>query len=137
PFPRPPSPILPLSSTSEVFTPPRGRAFMKFSFDFPEPSVEFAVLRFGFLVFTRENTYALDASTMTADATGDAVAIKATALTWAGGQVKAAGGVDARRQQDGDVVLCDVAAHMDQPIKAVTVVVRGTARGKRSSGGGA
>ena len=31
--------VLPLSSTSEVFVPPRGRAFMKFSFDFPEPSV--------------------------------------------------------------------------------------------------
>src|SRR5213078_843935 len=111
--------ILPLTSTSDVFVPPRGRAFMKFSFDFPEPSVEFAGLRFGFLVFTRENTYALDASTMTADATGDAVAIKATGLTWAGGQVKAAGGVDARLQQDGDVVLCDVTVHMDQPIKAV------------------
>ena len=110
---------------------------MKFSFDFPEPSVEFAGLRFGFLVFTRENTYALDASTMTADATGDAVAIKATGLTWAGGQVKAAGGVDARLQQDGDVVLCDVTAHMEQPIKAVTVVVRGIPRGKLSSGGGA
>ncbi len=46
-------PILPLTSTSEVFIPPRGRAFMKFSFDFPEPSVEFGGLRFGFLVFTR------------------------------------------------------------------------------------
>ena len=133
----PPPPILPLTSTSEVLIPPRGRAFMKFSFDFPEPSVEFAGLRFGFLVFTRENTYALDASTMTADATCDAVAIKATGLTWAGGQVKAAGGVDARLQKDGDVVLCDVTAHMDQPIKAVTVVVRGIPRGKLSSGGGA
>ena len=135
--PPPPLPILPLTSTSEVLIPPRGRAFMKFSFDFPEPSVEFAGLRFGFLVFTRENTYALDASTMTADATCDAVAIKATGLTWAGGQVKAAGGVDARLQKDGDVVLCDVTAHMDQPIKAVTVVVRGIPRGKLSSGGGA
>ena len=135
--PPPHPPILPLTSTSEVLIPPRGRAFMKLSFDFPEPSVEFAGLRFGFLVFTRENTYALDASTMTADATGDAVAIKATGLTWAGGQVKAAGGVDARLQQDGDVVLCDVTAHMDQPIKALTVVVRGIPRGKLSSGGGA
>ena len=43
-------PILPLTSTSDVFIPPRGRAFMKFSFDFPEPSVEFAGYRFGFLV---------------------------------------------------------------------------------------
>src|SRR5260221_7376459 len=52
-------PILPLVSTSEVFIPGRGRGFQKFSFDFPEPSVEFAGLRFGFLVFTRENVYGL------------------------------------------------------------------------------
>ena len=31
--------VLPLTSTSEVHVPPRGRSFMKFSFDFPEPSV--------------------------------------------------------------------------------------------------
>ena len=49
------APILPLTSTSDVFVPPRGRAFQKFSFDFPEPSVEFAGLLFGFLVFSREN----------------------------------------------------------------------------------
>src|SRR5437762_9730971 len=61
--------ILPLTSTSDVFTPPRGRGFQKFSFDFPEPSVEFAGLRFGFLVFTRENAYALDASTMATEGT--------------------------------------------------------------------
>ena len=63
--------VLPLTSTSDVFVPPRGRAFMKFSFDFPEPSVAFGGLRFGFLVFTDENTYGLDASRMTADDTGD------------------------------------------------------------------
>jgi hypothetical protein len=45
--------ILPLTSTSEVFVPGRGRTFQKFSFDFPEPSVEFGGYRFGFLVFTR------------------------------------------------------------------------------------
>jgi hypothetical protein len=31
--------ITQLSSTSEVFIPPRSRDFMKFSFDFPEPVV--------------------------------------------------------------------------------------------------
>src|SRR6476619_4226944 len=51
--------ITSLTSTSEVFIPPRGRAFMKFSFDFPEPAVVFSDHRFGFLVFTDENTYAL------------------------------------------------------------------------------
>src|SRR3954471_12122903 len=67
--------VLPLSSTSEVFVPPRGRAFMKFSFDFPEPSIEFGGLRFGFLVFTRENAYALDESAVTATGNGDAVTL--------------------------------------------------------------
>ena len=139
PVPRPPSPfppILPLTSTSDVFVPPRGRAFMKFSFDFPEPSVEFAGLRFGFLVFTRENAYALDASTISAETSADALAITATGLTWAGGQMRAAGRVEARLRKDGDAVLCDVTAQTDQPIKAVTVVVRGIPRGKLSAGGG-
>jgi len=44
--------VLPLTSTSEVLVPPRGRSFMKFSFDFPEPSVEIERLKIGFLVFT-------------------------------------------------------------------------------------
>src|SRR6266487_1501814 len=83
--------MLPLTSTSDVCVPPRGRAFQKFSFDLPEPSVEFAGLRFGFLVFSRENAYALDASTMSADGTADTVSLTATGLTWAGGQVKATG----------------------------------------------
>src|SRR2546422_2535572 len=111
--------ILPLTSTSEVFIPPRGRAFQKFSFDFPEPSVEFAGLRFGFLVFTRENAYALDASTMAAEGTGDGLSITSARLTWAGGQEAAAGRVRAQLRRDGDAVLCDVTAEMDKPIKAV------------------
>jgi hypothetical protein len=135
-LPRPPSsPILPLTSTSEVFTPSRGNTFQKFSFDFPEPSVEFAGFRFGFLVFTRENAYALDAGATTAEASGDALALTTTRLVWAGGQEQAAGRVRARLSRDGDAVLCDVTTEMDQPIKAVTVVVRGVPRGKLSSGG--
>jgi hypothetical protein len=136
PVPPSPVPILPLSSTSEVFVPPRGRAFMKFSFDFPEPSVEFAGLRFGFLVFTRENAYALDASAMTAEGTGDTLTLTSARLTSAGGQLQAPGHVEALLRKDGDAILCDVTAQMDQPIKAVTVVVRGIPRGKLSSGGG-
>src|SRR5947207_3545838 len=100
--------ILPLTSTSDVFVPPRGRAFMKFSFDFPEPSVEFAGLRFGFLVFTRENAYALDESAVTAAGNGDALTLTSARLTSAGGQVKAEGRVEARLHKDDDAVLCDV-----------------------------
>ncbi len=82
-------PILPLTSTSEVFVPPRGRAFNKFSFDFPEPSVEFAGLRFGFLVFSRENAYGLDATRMTAVASANGLELAADGLIWAGSQERA------------------------------------------------
>ncbi|HVH69221.1 MAG TPA: hypothetical protein VM716_15235 [Gemmatimonadales bacterium] len=127
--------ILPLTSTSEVFIPPRGRAFQKFSFDFPEPSVEFAGLRFGFLLFSRENVYGLDASRMTAVADGDRLEITAGGLVWAGGQERASGRVSARLRRDADAVVWDVTADLDQPIKAVTTVLRGVPRGKLWSGG--
>src|SRR5256712_6719337 len=129
----PGTPILPLTSTSEVFVPPRGRAFQKFSFDFPEPSVELAGLRFGFLVFTRENAHALDASAMTAEGSADALSLIATRLLGPAAQDRAAGRVSARLRRDGDATLCDVTAAMDQPIKAGTTGVRGGPRGNLSS----
>jgi hypothetical protein len=129
-------PVLPLTSTSEVFVPPRGEAFQKFSFDFPEPSVEFNGLRFSVLVFTRENAYGLDASQTTAQATDTGLDLTAGGLVWAGGQERASGRVTARFRTEGDAILCDVSAEMDRPIKAVTTVVRGIPRGKLSSGGG-
>src|SRR5437016_11105686 len=132
----PGTPTLPLTSTSEVFVPPRGRAFQKFSFDFPEPSVEFAGMRFSVLVFTRENVYALDATQMTAQATNTGLELTAGGLVWAGGQERAPGRVTARFRTEWDAILCEVSAEMDRPIKAVTTVVRGIPRGKLSSGGG-
>jgi len=127
--------ILPLSSTSEVFVPPRGRAFQKFSFDFPEPSVEFAGLRFAFLVFSRENAYALDAGKIAVSGGGDALTLDCTGLTWAGGQERAPGRLTARLRKDGAAVEWDVTAELDRPIKAVTTVLRGVPRGKISTGG--
>ena len=109
---------------------------MKFSFDFPEPSVEFSGYRFGFLVFSRENTYALDPSAMSAEATGDTLSLTSARLTSAGGQLPAPGQVHVRLHKEGDAVLCDVTAQMDQPIKAVTVIARGIPRGKLSAAGG-
>src|SRR5205823_5801430 len=106
--------ILPLTSTSDVFVPPRGRAFQKFSFDFPEPSVEFAGLRFGFLVFSRENAYALDARQMTATQTDAGLEVTATGLVWAGGQERAPGRVSARLRTEGDAVLWDVTARSEE-----------------------
>ena len=130
-------PILPLTSTSEVFTPSHGRAFMRFSFEFPEPSVEFAGYRFGFLVFTRENAYGLDARRMTAERTADGhgMAIHCAGLVWAGGQQTAPGRVTAQLQQSGDFIEWNVTAEMDQPIKAVTTVIRDVPRGRISPAG--
>ena len=130
------SPILPLTSTSEVFVPPRGNAFQKFSFDFPEPSVEYQGLRFAFLVFSRENAYGLSAERMTAEADGDALVVTCTDLVWAGGQERAPGRLVARLRRNGSFVEWDVTAEMEQPIKAVTTVLRGVPRGKVSVGGG-
>src|SRR5882672_219230 len=83
-----PGDIVELTSTSEIFNPPRGRSYMKLSFDFPEPSVVFGDYRFGFLVFTEENTYGLDRSRMRAEGNGDALRITCDGFVWAGGQEK-------------------------------------------------
>ena len=126
--------IEPLVSTSGVYIPPRGRGFDKFSFDFPEPSVPFAGLTFGFLVFTRENAYALDAAAMKAEASGDTLTLTCNGFTWAGGQEKAPGTLVARLTRDGQEVAIDVTAQMGQPIKTVTTVIRGVPRGRISTG---
>lgn len=129
------SPILPLTSSSDVYIPPRGNGFQKFSFDFPEPSVEFEGYRFGFRVFTRENAYALDAARMSAATDADGMVITATGLTWAGGQQSANGRLEARLRRNGDAIECTITARMDQPIKSVAMVVRGIPRGKLGFGG--
>src|SRR5664279_1471279 len=74
------TPILPLVSTTDIFVPGRGRTFNSFSFDFPEPSVEFAGFRFGFRVFTRENVYSLDLDKTTAEGTADRLTLSAGGL---------------------------------------------------------
>ena len=127
--------VLPLVSTSDVYIPPRGRGFDKFSFDFPEPSVPFQGMQFGFLVFTRENAYALDPAAMRADLAGDTLTITCSGFTWAGGQERAPGTLVARLKRDGRAVSVDVTADMGQPIKTVTTVLRGVPRGHISTGG--
>jgi len=135
-LPPPPS-LLPLTSTSEVFVPPKGRAFEKLSFDFPEPSVSFAGLRFGFLVFSRENIYGLDLGRTVVEPAGDhAVTLTCTGFVWAGGQERAAGHLVARIRENRDnSIEWDVTVDFDRPIKAVTAIVRGVPRGKISGGG--
>ena len=128
--------IVELYSTSDVFIPPRGRSFMKFSFDFPEPAVVFGDHRFSFLVFTDENTYALDRSHMVAQGTGNAIELTCDRFVWAGGQEAVPGKLTARFRRDGTTIEWDVVAEMPRPIKAVTSVIRDVPRGPVSLGGG-
>ncbi|MGE0439370.1 MAG: hypothetical protein AB7L66_04315 [Gemmatimonadales bacterium] len=128
--------ILPYTSTTGVTIPPPGRSFVKFSFDFPEPSVTFEGLSFGVMLFTHENAYGLDRDRMRVETTPDGLRIRATGLVWAGGQERADGEVtvDLRRVADG--VEWEVTAAAPHPIKSVTTVVRGIPRGRISAGGG-
>ena len=96
--------VLPLTSTSDVFTPPRGRSFFKFSFDFPEPSVAFENLQFSFRVYTFENTYAPDANLMTAESAGNGVRLRSKGFVWAGDQQKAPGMLEALITRNGSFV---------------------------------
>jgi hypothetical protein len=126
-----------LTSTSEVFIPPRGRAFMKFSFDFPEPVVAFGEHRFGFLVFTSENAYSLDREKMRVETAGNTVTLKCDGFVWAGGQERARGSLTATFRKEIGKIEWDVTVEMEQPIKTVTTVIRDVPRGQVSFGAGA
>lgn len=126
--------ILPLTSTSEVFVPGRGNGFMKFSFDFPEPSVEFNGYRFGVTVFTRENAYAMDPARMRAETTANGARVEATGLTWAGGQETANGRVTLELLSTAIGVEAKISVEMAQPVKSVSLLVRGVPRGSVSPG---
>jgi hypothetical protein len=127
--------IVRLSSTSGVFTPPRGESFFKFSFDFPEPSVTFEGLQISFRIYTFENTYAPDPGEMTVKDAADGIEITAGQLVWAGGQETAPGRLRARARKSGSFVELSASAEMQQPIKSLSAIIRGVPRGKISAGG--
>ena len=131
-----PGDIVELTSTSDVFIPPRGRSFMKFSFDFPEPAVVFGAHRFSFLVFTDENTYGLDRGLMKVTGDGNALELTANGFVWAGGQEKAPGKLSASFRLNSTTIEWDIAAECGRPIKTVTTVIRDVPRGLVSLGGG-
>jgi hypothetical protein len=128
--------ILPLTSTSGVFVPPHSGGFLKFSFDFPEPSVEFEGLVFSFRLFTFENTYAPDSSLMTVTSEANGTRIHCAGLTWAGGQQKAQGKIEVHLRRVAGGVQWTASAEMDVPIKSIASIVRGVPRGKISAGAG-
>lgn len=127
--------ILPLTSTSEVIIPPRGASFMKFSYDFPEPAVEFAGIRLSFRLHTFENTYGPARDSMKVETTADGIQRTCAQLVWAGGQMTAPGSLQARIRRSGDRIECSAVAEMQQPIKSIVAIVRGVARGRISGGG--
>src|SRR5690348_4999758 len=131
-----PGDIVELYSTSDVFTPARGRTWMKFSFDFPEPAVVFGDHRFSFLVFTDENTYGLDRSRMHAIGTGDALELTCDGFVWGGGQEHATGTLTATFSARDGVIEWHTNVAMERPIKAVTTVIRDVPRGRIAVGGG-
>ena len=132
-----PGDIVELTSASEIFTPPRGRSYMKFSFDFPEPSVVFGDYRFGFLVFTDENVYGMDRAKLRAEGNGDALKVTCDGFVWAGGQEKAPGKLTASLKRNGTTIEWDAVVEMERPIKTITTIVRGVPRGQVSLAGGA
>ena len=132
----PPGAILDLTSTSEVFVPPRGDAFMKFSFDFPEPSVAFGAYRFGFMVFSDENAYGLDRTRMRAEVTGDGMRMTCDRLVWAGTQETAPGLLDASFSLTEGAIEWRATASMDHPVKTISTLIRGVPRGQLSFGNG-
>jgi hypothetical protein len=128
--------ILPKMSTSDVFIPARGSGYDKFSFDFPEPSVGFGGFQFGFMVFTFENAYGLDASRLQAEVDGDVMHVTCDGFVWAGGQQQEGGRLEATLRKTGSAVTWDATVSMDRPIKSVTTVIRGIPRGPVAFGGG-
>ena len=127
--------ILPLTSSSDVFIPPRGRSFQKFSFDFPETAVAFEGLSFAFRVFTGENTYSVDRNALSVGTTANGLDISCRRFVFAGGQQQAAGRLTARLAARDGAILCDVDAEMDQTVTALAIIVRGVPRGRLSAGG--
>lgn len=128
--------ILPLTSISGVYIPPRGKSFMKFSFDFPEPSVEFGGLQFSFRFYTFENTYGLDRDHMTAEEKDGGLEINCTQFVWAGGQETAPGRLTARIRKNGSFIEWDARVTAEKPIKSIAAIVRGVPRGEISAGSG-
>ena len=127
--------ISPLVNTSEVTIPPRGGR-MRFSFDFPEPSVAFGGHRFAFIVFTDENTYAPDIAGMGAVVQPDgSMMLACDGFVWAGGQEKAKGKMLVEFRRDGPTIEVRAGVGMAHPVRAITVVVRDVPKGRISLGG--
>jgi len=127
--------LLPLTSSSDVFIPPRGRAFQKFSFDFPEPAIAFEGFSFAFRVFTGENAYTLDRNAIAVTPGEHTLTVSCARFAFAGGQLTMPARLTARLSVRDGSIRCDVEAQIDRPIAALAAIVRGVPRGRISAGG--
>jgi hypothetical protein len=130
------APIIPHTSATGVYLPPRGDALMKWSFDTPEPSVAFAGLEFGFKLFGRENVFFPDQSRMSAEERDGGLRLGVTGFLTAGGQLPAPGSLTATFRRSGDWIEWDTTVELPVPVKSVATIIRGIPRGKISAGGG-
>lgn len=123
--------IIPLTSSSDVYIPPRGKSLLKFSFDFPEPSVAFHDILFSFRVYTFENTYALDHSQMAVRDTSNGIEITCSQFVWGGDQT-VPGSLRAVIEKKGEWLEWTASAQLDRPIKSIETILRGVPRGRIS-----
>lgn len=113
-----------LASTDGVELPTKDSGHMKFSFSWPEPSVEFGGLLFGFELLSYENTYAIDPAQVSVTRRGDHLTLSAHSFTWAGGQEKVGGHLEVtiKRLPDG-ALEWSVLSNFHQPVKALKTIV--------------
>lgn len=133
PDPANPAGLQLLISTDRVNVPPKASGQMKFSFSWPEPSIEFAGLLFAFEFSTFENTYAVDPSSVILEKGLDRLVFRAHGFTWAGGQEKTPGSLIATiEKRPNGAFEWSVAIKFAKDIKAVKSIVRGLPRGRLS-----
>jgi hypothetical protein len=122
-----------LTSTDGVTLPAKAGALMKFSFSWPEPSLAFGDLLFAFELVTYENAYAIDPAQVSVTGSGDTVRLVARGFTWAGGQEKIGGYLEANLKRLPDGALAwSLSARFGKPVKALKTIVRNLPRGRLS-----
>ena len=122
-----------ITSTDGVYLPAREGAQMKFGFSWPEPSVEFGGLLFAFELVSYENAYAIDPAQVTVTGSGANLTLVARGFTWAGGQEKIKGYLEANLKQLPDGAFeWSLRAKFSKPVKALKTIVRNLPRGRLS-----
>jgi hypothetical protein len=122
-----------LTSTDGVNFPVKESGQMKFSFSWPEPSLEFGGLLFAFELISYENTYAIDPALVSVTGSGDTRKLVARGFTWAGGQEKIGGYLEANlKQMPNEALEWSLSVRFGKPVKSLKTIVRNLPRGRLS-----